>query len=57
MTSLKRVQGNFCRAVVGTMQKNPIDILYSRPGMYLAPYEKVDAASFIVNFLIAVFEN
>ena len=39
------------------MQKNPIDILYSRPGMYLAPYEKVDAASFIVNFLIAVFEN
>ena len=39
------------------MQTNAIDILYSRPGMYLAPYEKVDAASFIVNFLIAVFEH
>lgn len=39
------------------MQINPIDILYSRPGMYLAPYDKVDAASFIVNFLIAVFEH
>lgn len=38
------------------MQANPIDILYSRPGMYLAPYDKVDAASFFVNFLIAMFE-
>lgn len=37
---------------------NNLDILYARPAMYLIPYEKkVDAASFFVNFLIAVFDS
>jgi len=37
---------------------NTVDILHSRRAMYLMPYEKkVDAASFFVNFLIAVFDS
>ena len=37
---------------------NTLDILHSRRAMYLMPYEKkVDAASFFVNFLIAVFDS
>lgn len=35
-----------------------IDVLYARPGMYLTPFEKkVDAASFFLNCLIAVFDS
>lgn len=37
--------------------KGELHKLHSRPGMYLASYDGIDAASFIVNFLIAVFES
>lgn len=37
---------------------NTFDLLHSRRAMYLMPYEKkVDAASFFLNFLIAIFDS
>ena len=39
------------------MTKNAIDILYSRPGMYLGHYDGIDAGGFIISLLSALFES
>lgn len=56
-TDLPRYDSSHFRYALSKIM-DAIDVLYGRSGMYLAPFEKkVDAASFFLNCLIAVFDS